>query len=154
MSSFLPAFLSTPQCLNGYFHRKYRQNQINRERNSGRALSNSSSTGFALPPGIAKRGGVSLTDVEEGTEWTGEITIGTPAQKFVVDFDTGSSDLWVAGSSCSQCGSHATYNPSKSSTSQNKAGSFEIGYVDGSTASGKEYLDTGKLRKVLSVDLY
>ncbi|XP_074019393.1 pepsin B-like isoform X2 [Numenius arquata] len=48
----------------------------------------------------------------------GEISIGTPPQKFLVLFDTGSANLWVPSSYCQTpaCGNHARFNPSLSST--------------------------------------
>jgi cathepsin D len=93
--------------------------------------------------------------------WYGTISIGTPAQDFLsvtlfspvqdwpsdlvpftVDFDTGSSDLFVPSTSCdSSCSGHTLYNPTDSSTSRNLSESFSLAYGDGSTVSGDEYSD-------------
>ncbi|KAF7306471.1 Acid protease [Mycena indigotica] len=91
-----------------------------------------------------KRQSEKLTDEENDLEWAGSISIGTPAQKFLIDFDTGSSDLWVPSSSCtsSTCKKKSRYAVSKSSSSAKKSGSFSIQYGDGSTVSGGVYTDT------------
>ncbi|KAG8717152.1 Type I transmembrane sorting receptor [Ceratobasidium sp. 394] len=92
---------------------------------------------------LAKRQKEPLTD-EQDELWAGTISIGTPAQSFLIDFDTGSADLWVPSSSCtsSGCSTHHKYSSSKSSTTSKKSGSFSISYGDGSTASGPIYSDT------------
>jgi len=48
----------------------------------------------------------------------GEISVGTPAQKFSVVYDTGSGNLLIPGESCpdSACRSHARFSQDKSST--------------------------------------
>ncbi|OBZ78061.1 Aspartic protease [Grifola frondosa] len=119
---------------------KHKQNLINLERNVGqdefkKMFPDVNTTSFH------KRAGLPLTDQEDDIEWTGTISIGTPAQSFVIDFDTGSSDLWVPSSSCSSCKGHK-YSSSSSSTSKKQTGTFSISYGDGSTASGSVYTDT------------
>ncbi|KAI0324335.1 acid protease [Cubamyces sp. BRFM 1775] len=124
---------------------KHRQNLINLQNNLGSDALPEGAEILPLatvPATFQKRGAVKLTDQEDDLEWTGSISIGSPAQSFTIDFDTGSSDLWVPSSSCRSCEGHKTYNPSKSSTSSKKSGSFRISYGDGSTASGTPYADT------------
>ncbi|KEP52963.1 aspartic protease [Rhizoctonia solani 123E] len=103
-------------------------------------------TGLDLFSGVQsleKRQNEPLTD-EQDELWAGTIRIGTPGQSFLIDFDTGSADLWIPSSSCtsSGCSPHNKYTTSRSSTSSRQSGSFSIGYGDGSTASGPIYSDT------------
>ncbi|CAG8659600.1 12171_t:CDS:2, partial [Acaulospora colombiana] len=82
-----------------------------------------------------------LTD-NSGSLWYGEISVGTPANKYTVDFDTGSSDLFLPSSNCGQsCNGHKTYDPSASSTSQDTGNPFSLSYGDGSTVSGEVFTD-------------
>jgi cathepsin D len=91
---------------------KHRQNLINLEKNKGKAAfkevcshrpSLFSADWFCfqgmeikplatLPSAVEarmeKRQSESLTDEDQDTEWAGKITIGTPAQSFLIDFDS------------------------------------------------------------------
>jgi cathepsin D len=83
-----------------------------------------------------------LTD-EQSLLWIGKISIGTPPVKFLVDFDTGSSDLWIPSKHCDRsCAGHTLYNPSASRTSTDLGYGFMIQYGDGSYVFGEEYTDT------------
>ncbi|OCH92495.1 acid protease [Obba rivulosa] len=129
-------------------HNKHRQNMINLEQNMGRE---------AFPEGAEikpimhynttshhdKRQKEPTIDESNDLEWAGTISIGTPPQNFLIDFDTGSSDLWVPSSSCtsSTCSKKRKYTATKSSTSAKKSGTFSIQYGDGSTVSGPIYAD-------------
>ncbi|KAH9041267.1 acid protease [Lactarius pseudohatsudake] len=91
-----------------------------------------------------KRGkGDPLTD-DSDELWYGSITVGTPAVTYTVQFDTGSSDLFLPGSDCdSTCSGHTLYNPESSSTSSDIGQPFFLQYGDGSsTVSGEQYADT------------
>ncbi|GAA6012086.1 hypothetical protein JCM10207_005123 [Rhodosporidiobolus poonsookiae] len=80
-----------------------------------------------------------LTNYLDGSLWAGTVTVGTPPQTFTVDFDTGSADFWIPGTTIS---GYDTFDPSTSSTANKTDGSFQIVYGDGSTVSGPVYMDT------------
>lgn len=73
----------------------------------------------------------------------GIISVGTPPQKFTVDFDTGSSDFWLVSSDCSSqsCNKHKKFSSDKSSTYVLDNKRFTISYGDGSYAVGSTAFD-------------
>ena len=53
-----------------------------------------------------------------------------------MDFDTGSSDLFLPGPLCREtCSGHAVYNPSESYSASDTGRSFRLKFGDGSTAT-------------------
>ncbi|KAK1220022.1 hypothetical protein PQX77_017229 [Marasmius sp. AFHP31] len=127
---------------------KHRQNLVNLLANTGGLKKGFEIRPVAVMPQeikekLAKRQKEPLTD-QNDVEWTGSIGIGTPGQPFTIDFDTGSSDLWVPSSACksSVCTSKSKYDATKSSTSKSQTGQFSIQYGDGSTVSGPIVADT------------
>jgi hypothetical protein len=86
-------------------------------------------------------------------QYVGEIGIGNPPQTLSVVFDTGSSDLWIPGRGCSQCGEHSTFDKSKSTSynlivdSSSAPRSFEVDYGSGKVTGYRamDNLDIGGL---------
>ena len=63
-----------------------------------------------------------------------------------MDFDTGSSDLFLPSISCdSSCDGHARYDPSASKTSVDLNKSFDLMYGSGDSVSGEQYNDTASI---------
>ncbi|KAG6916685.1 hypothetical protein DXG01_005810 [Tephrocybe rancida] len=85
-----------------------------------------------------KRSTGSLELTDDGALWHGTISVGTPPVAF-----TGSSDLFLPGSSCSvNCEGHAVYDTDKSSTAKNLSKNFSLSFADGSVVQGVVFTDT------------
>jgi len=86
-------------------------------------------------------------------QWWGPITLGTPAQKFNVCFDTGSSNLWVPSKGVNFYGTFKNKYHSENSTSFVKNGDpLEITYGSGSI-KGFFSKDTGSVAGLAIKDL-
>jgi len=80
--------------------------------------------------------GVPIINQKGDVSYLGTISIGTPPQKLNVVLDTGSSDLWVAGTSCTRCPNVPEFDTTKSSSFQESSNSqdIQINYGSGSVA--------------------
>ncbi|KAI0037070.1 acid protease [Vararia minispora EC-137] len=111
------------------------------EVNTGATHSLASLVSTPLVKRQAGSGGDILTD-DQQVLWFGTIQVGTPPVQYTVDFDTGSSDLFLPGPTCgTTCSNHTVYNPASSSTSSDLGKTFSLAYGDGSTVSGKQFTD-------------
>ncbi|BGP29181.1 hypothetical protein JCM10296v2_000919 [Rhodotorula toruloides] len=106
--------------------------------------SSAAATATSTPVSKAMAASESLTSYGDSL-WAGSLSIGTPAQSFVCDFDTGSADLWMPSSQCtsSACSGKHKYDASASSSSVPVTSkTFSVSYGDGSSSSGPVYQDT------------
>ncbi|KIJ67155.1 hypothetical protein HYDPIDRAFT_84279 [Hydnomerulius pinastri MD-312] len=87
------------------------------------------------------KGAEALTDFNEFM-WYGNVTIGTPPVTYTMDFDTGSSNVFLPGPTCGGfCAGHKAFNPNASSTAEKLGHSvYNLTYGSG-WAFGEFYTD-------------
>ncbi|KAL5401312.1 hypothetical protein PMIN03_011622 [Paraphaeosphaeria minitans] len=116
--------------------------------------SSQEATGGATQPTNGSDGNVGevpAEDIQNDSLYLCEVGIGSPEQKLYLDFDTGSSDLWVWStelpsnilSRANEDNQQVAFDPTKSSTFKELSGeSWKISYGDSSSASGDVGTDT------------
>ncbi|KAI1420479.1 aspartic peptidase domain-containing protein [Xylaria sp. FL1777] len=114
--------------------------------------------GAKMPEGLAKTvakynaakkakrdsGSAKTTPEQYDIQYLTPVDIGTPAQTLNLDFDSGSSDLWVFSTDTpsASVNGQTQYDPSSSSSSKEVQGAkWSISYGDGSSSSGSVYHD-------------
>lgn len=78
---------------------------------------------------------------------TADFSIGTPAQKFKVIFDTEKTDFWVVGPDCTSeyCKARVPFDSSKSSTFNGKNKLVTVSYRDTTNVTGRVGSDVVQL---------
>jgi Eukaryotic aspartyl protease len=89
---------------------------------------------------------ITAQDIQDDSEYLAPVCVGTPWRQHNLDFDTGSSDLWILGPTAIvgvlSPPPHNIYNPTQSSSAKLLPGeTFTITYGDNSYASGIVYSD-------------
>ncbi|OJT04403.1 Aspartic protease [Trametes pubescens] len=131
-----------PQALRAHLTRRlvnYQHGFAAFEQNTGKP--HPLSTPELLSKRFAMPGLMALQPVEDYM-WRGAIHVGTPPQNFQVDFDTGSSDLFLPGQACTtNCDGHSKYDPTKSNSAKDLHKTYTVSYGDGTEASGEQWSD-------------
>ncbi|CAO3627939.1 unnamed protein product [Cunninghamella echinulata] len=107
---------------------------------------------------MVDNGVIPLTDYQNDIQYFGQVEVGTPPQKLNLNFDTGSSDLWISSKLCKKCGPNQNlFDLKKSKTYKKEGKPWTIKYGDGSTAAGITAFDSislgGKVIKKQRIQL-
>jgi len=143
-----PYFQAKVMSQQGKFGRiggRMRSRYVLKKRNEASAPGGAQSKAAAPSDGTPTEGEVPAEDIQNDSLYLCEVGVGTPEQKIYLDFDTGSSDLWVWStelpknilSSADASKQQVAFDPSKSSTFKKLDGeTWKISYGDSSSANG------------------
>lgn len=89
--------------------------------------------GVPSPDAVQARavGSNTLVNFNSDSTYYGNLAIGTPPTPFNVILDTGSSDLWVAGTTCTRCTGVPSFSATGSSSFKDLSTPFQIQYGSG-----------------------
>ena len=102
-----------------------------RLRGSGGAGAGASGMGTAASGGMRTATHFMQLDNFKNTQYSGEVSVGTPPQSMRVIFDTGSANFWLYARDCKSlaCQLHATYDRRLSSTHRPDGRPLRIRYA-------------------------
>lgn len=91
---------------------------------------------------LRKRANPQSLSYEGDSLWTGPIYVGTPPQEFRVYYDTASSDLSLASTTCldASCSGKARYDWEASATANATTFTVESNWVEGDTGNGSVWV--------------
>ncbi|VDC04081.1 unnamed protein product [Peniophora sp. CBMAI 1063] len=99
----------------------------------------------STPQRRQNQGNANLTDFGQDVSYFASVSVGTPAQTFDVVMDTGSSDLWIETTECTNCPQgNAQLNTGQSSSISTSSNSVSFSYGQGQ-AQGTMATDTVSL---------
>ncbi len=139
-----PGFFTVNQTRNANFKRHGPLEVAKTYLKYGRPVPDELAAALGMTSTKRSTGSVATYPEQYDSEWLTPVQIGTPAQTLNLDFDTGSSDLWVFSTDTGSqyVNGQTEYSPSKSSTSVKLSGyKWSISYGDGSSSSGIVYDD-------------
>nr|CAG8524688.1 5165_t:CDS:2 [Entrophospora candida] len=150
-----PTHLDVQVILAKHLRRLENIRQLEMDHSNNKRATNASTSSDVPPPGaVNSPQAVGVVNFLNDNEWIGQISLGTPPQPFLINFDTGSADLWVPSSECGdECKSHRRFEEEKSSTFTPIGKKFKISYGDAMIVKNQVFASVEDVSEILANDV-